>query len=226
MSERVISRQFRMSGRPPHDMPVPVSDIGQTSASRTVASSVATVQEAPPTPTPYTVKPAISAISPCDKPDGLGVSHIVQIDTTGGPRFLIDHELPRATQCFEETLGIGNWTQLVSLAGATEIWDVDLVGVSHPRECLSKLIKGRFIGHVRYEHEPHFECWRSLLKDRMESRLETCRADSDRPIARLVRHAIVAPKEPKLRLVIATRSGSISFRDCSQSMHALPVSSQ
>src|SRR3984885_5448960 len=104
------------------------------------------------------------------------------------PRFLIDHELPRATQRFEETLGIGNRAQLVSLAGATEIWDVDLVGVSHPRECLSKLIKGRFIGYVRHEHEPHFECWRSLLKDRMESRLETCRADSDRPIARLVRH--------------------------------------
>jgi peptidoglycan/xylan/chitin deacetylase (PgdA/CDA1 family) len=33
-----------------------------------------------------------SAIPPCDKPDGLGLSRIVQIDTTGGPRFgLIQH---------------------------------------------------------------------------------------------------------------------------------------
>jgi peptidoglycan/xylan/chitin deacetylase (PgdA/CDA1 family) len=33
-----------------------------------------------------------SNIPPCDKPDGLGLSRIVQIDTTGGPRFgLIQH---------------------------------------------------------------------------------------------------------------------------------------
>jgi peptidoglycan/xylan/chitin deacetylase (PgdA/CDA1 family) len=36
--------------------------------------------ENPPTPT-------TSAIPPCDKPDGLGLSRIVQIDTTGGPEF-------------------------------------------------------------------------------------------------------------------------------------------
>jgi peptidoglycan/xylan/chitin deacetylase (PgdA/CDA1 family) len=38
------------------------------------------------------VGPTTSAIPPCDKPDGLGLSRIVQIDTTGGPRFgLIQH---------------------------------------------------------------------------------------------------------------------------------------
>jgi hypothetical protein len=61
-----------------------VSEIGQAGASGTVASPVATVQEAQPTPTPYTgpaqsgsaqnpVGPTTSAI-PCDKPDGLGLS--------------------------------------------------------------------------------------------------------------------------------------------------------
>jgi len=62
-----------------------------------------TVQEAQPTPTPFTgppqngsaqnsMEPATGAIPSCDKPDGLGLSRIVQIDTTGGPRFgLIQH---------------------------------------------------------------------------------------------------------------------------------------
>jgi peptidoglycan-N-acetylglucosamine deacetylase len=31
------------------------------------------------------------AIAPCDKPDGLGLSRIVQIDTTGGPEFGAQH---------------------------------------------------------------------------------------------------------------------------------------
>jgi peptidoglycan/xylan/chitin deacetylase (PgdA/CDA1 family) len=73
-----------------------VSEIGQT-------SPVATVQEAQSTSTPSTgptqiesaqnsMGPATGAIPPCDKPDGLGLSRIVQIDTTGGPRFgLIQH---------------------------------------------------------------------------------------------------------------------------------------
>ena len=79
-----------------------VSEIGQAGASGTVASPVAPVQEAQPTPTPSTgpangsvensMGAATSAIPPCDKPDGLGLSRIVQIDTTGGSRFgLIQH---------------------------------------------------------------------------------------------------------------------------------------
>jgi peptidoglycan-N-acetylglucosamine deacetylase len=71
-----------------------VSEVGQ-------ASPVATVQEATSTPStgPTQIEPArnsmgpaTGAIPPCDKPDGLGLSRIVQIDTTGGPRFgLIQH---------------------------------------------------------------------------------------------------------------------------------------
>ena len=35
--------------------------------------------------------PTTGAIPPCDKPDGLGLSRIVQIDTTGGPEFGVQH---------------------------------------------------------------------------------------------------------------------------------------
>jgi peptidoglycan/xylan/chitin deacetylase (PgdA/CDA1 family) len=79
-----------------------VSEVGHAGASGNVASPVATVQEAQPTPIPSTDPTQTrsaensvsltSAIPPCDKPDGLGLSRIVQIDTTGGPRFgLIQH---------------------------------------------------------------------------------------------------------------------------------------
>jgi peptidoglycan-N-acetylglucosamine deacetylase len=80
-----------------------VSEIDRTGASGSIALPLATVQEAPPTPAPSTgpaqngsaensTGPATDAIPPCDKPDGLGLSRIVQIDTTGGPRFgLMQH---------------------------------------------------------------------------------------------------------------------------------------
>ena len=80
-----------------------VSEIDRTRPSATAARPVAIAQEAQPTPTPSTgpaqngsaensVGPTTSAIPSCDKPDGLGLSRIVQIDTTGGPRFgLIQH---------------------------------------------------------------------------------------------------------------------------------------
>jgi peptidoglycan/xylan/chitin deacetylase (PgdA/CDA1 family) len=50
--------------------------------------------EAQPTlagPTHSPITETISAIPPCDKPDGLGLSRIVQIDTTGGPQFGLQH---------------------------------------------------------------------------------------------------------------------------------------
>lgn len=76
-----------------------VGEIGQAGTSGTAAPPVAPVQDAQPAPTSSTgpaqngtaensVEPmTTSAIPPCDKPDGLGLSRIVQIDTTGGPRF-------------------------------------------------------------------------------------------------------------------------------------------
>jgi peptidoglycan-N-acetylglucosamine deacetylase len=35
--------------------------------------------------------PAASSIPPCDKPDGMGLARIVEIDTTGGPGFGFEH---------------------------------------------------------------------------------------------------------------------------------------
>ena len=48
----------------------------------------------PNTPTPSASaqnKPAATAIPPCDKPGGVGLSRIVEIDTTGGPGFGFEH---------------------------------------------------------------------------------------------------------------------------------------
>jgi hypothetical protein len=71
---------------------------------------VVTVQEAPPTSSPSirpaqngsaenSMGPATGAIPPCDKPEALGLSRIVQIDTTGGPRFgLIQHPISFVTR--------------------------------------------------------------------------------------------------------------------------------
>jgi peptidoglycan-N-acetylglucosamine deacetylase len=76
--------------------------ISKSDASATGAPPVVTTQEAQPigTPSPGPTQngsaensptPTISAIPPCDKPDGLGLSRIVQIDTTGGPEFGFQH---------------------------------------------------------------------------------------------------------------------------------------
>ena len=80
----------------------PADQIGQAGASVTVAPPVATAQEAQSTPTPSagsagngsaenSPAPTTTAIPPCDKPDGLGLTRIVQIDTTGGPEFGFQH---------------------------------------------------------------------------------------------------------------------------------------
>jgi peptidoglycan/xylan/chitin deacetylase (PgdA/CDA1 family) len=70
-----------------------VSGIGQPGASDGVAAS-ATTPEAQPIPAGATNSPlreVTSTIPPCDKPDGLGLSRTVQIDTTGGPEFGAQH---------------------------------------------------------------------------------------------------------------------------------------
>jgi peptidoglycan/xylan/chitin deacetylase (PgdA/CDA1 family) len=95
--QQIIARQASApESSPTAQHFTPEDQIGQ-------ALPVVTVQEAQPTPIPSarpapngsaenSIGPATSAIPPCDKPDGLGLSRIVQIDTTGGPRFgLIQH---------------------------------------------------------------------------------------------------------------------------------------
>jgi peptidoglycan/xylan/chitin deacetylase (PgdA/CDA1 family) len=101
--QQIIARQALAPESAPtaqHSAPADqlVSEIGQAGTSGTVTAPVAPVQEAQPTPTPSTgpaqngsaensMVSSTSAIPPCDKPDGLGLSRIVQIDTTGGPQF-------------------------------------------------------------------------------------------------------------------------------------------
>ena len=107
-SQQIIARQTSAPESAPtaqHSTPADqlVSEIGQAGTSGTVTAPVDPVQEAQPTPTPSTgpaqngsaensMVSSTSAIPPCDKPDGLGLSRIVQIDTTGGPQFgVIQH---------------------------------------------------------------------------------------------------------------------------------------
>ena len=103
-AQQIIARQaLAPESAPTAQHSTPADQIGQAGASVTVAPPVATAKEAQPTPTPSagpagngsaenSVAPATSALPPCDKPDALGLSRIVQIDTTGGPRFgLIQH---------------------------------------------------------------------------------------------------------------------------------------
>jgi peptidoglycan/xylan/chitin deacetylase (PgdA/CDA1 family) len=71
-----------------------VNGIGQPGASDDVIAPAPTTSDAPPTsagPTNSPVSETTSAIPPCDKPDALGLSRIVQIDSTGGPQFGAQH---------------------------------------------------------------------------------------------------------------------------------------
>src|SRR5438552_3097873 len=70
------------------------ADNSQTNSSGAAKSSAPTTEGAQPTlttPTDSSVRETASAIPPCDKPDGLGLSRIVQIDTIGGPEFGLQH---------------------------------------------------------------------------------------------------------------------------------------
>ena len=80
----------------PGDQPVDrsVSEIGQPGASNGVTPPAPNTPEAQPTPagpTNSTLRETTSGIPPCDEPDGLGLTRIVQIDTTGGPEFGAQH---------------------------------------------------------------------------------------------------------------------------------------
>jgi peptidoglycan/xylan/chitin deacetylase (PgdA/CDA1 family) len=80
----------------------PVSEHFQTgadgatthSAEPTRMAEATTAPVLPNTPAPSASaqnKPAATAIPPCDKPGGIGLSRIVEIDTTGGPGFGFEH---------------------------------------------------------------------------------------------------------------------------------------
>src|SRR6516164_561868 len=99
-AQQIIARQASApESAPTAEHSTPADQTGQAGALVTVAPPVGAVQEAQPTPTPSVGSasaenppaPTISAIPSCDKPNGLGLTRIVQIDTTGGPQFGIQH---------------------------------------------------------------------------------------------------------------------------------------
>src|SRR5579883_906417 len=61
--------------------------LAQNAASPPAAPAKAAASPSSAAPNP----PPATAIPPCDKPDALGLSRIVQIDTTGGPAFGTEH---------------------------------------------------------------------------------------------------------------------------------------
>jgi peptidoglycan/xylan/chitin deacetylase (PgdA/CDA1 family) len=91
-------------GAPAAEPSRPAVQLGQGGPSATASSLVTTVQETGPNSTPSAgpaqkgsaesamgQKATTGGIPPCDKPDALGLSRIVQIDTTGGPEFGLQH---------------------------------------------------------------------------------------------------------------------------------------
>jgi peptidoglycan/xylan/chitin deacetylase (PgdA/CDA1 family) len=104
-AQQIIARQASApESAPTAQHSTPADQIGHVGASVSGAPPVASVQEAKPAlaapmglaqngsaenPQTQTIT---NAIPSCDKPDGLGLSRIVPIDTTGGPEFGVqDH---------------------------------------------------------------------------------------------------------------------------------------
>ena len=68
----------------------PASEITEPTALQPAPPSTR-VTENTAIPTPAAAAVPASAIPPCDKPGGMGLSRIVEIDTTGGPGFGFEH---------------------------------------------------------------------------------------------------------------------------------------
>ena len=62
--------------------------VAQATQTTTPAAPNAT---APSSTAQAKIAPAASAIPACDKPGGMGLARIVEIDTTGGPGFGFEH---------------------------------------------------------------------------------------------------------------------------------------
>jgi peptidoglycan/xylan/chitin deacetylase (PgdA/CDA1 family) len=77
----------------------PVAEVAQTTITSQVDSPAparngatsATPVPAVPPPSAAPIPPAAKAIPACDNPDAIGLSRIVEIDTTGGPAFGTEH---------------------------------------------------------------------------------------------------------------------------------------
>jgi peptidoglycan/xylan/chitin deacetylase (PgdA/CDA1 family) len=58
---------------------------------RTPVKQIAQVADSTPRATPNGTRAPTNGIPACDKPDGMGLSRVVEIDTTGGPGFGFEH---------------------------------------------------------------------------------------------------------------------------------------
>ncbi|MBO0757907.1 MAG: polysaccharide deacetylase family protein [Bradyrhizobiaceae bacterium] len=71
--------------------PPPASLMTSTSAPPPLAASPQIAQVAQPAAAPAPAPAAHPPVPPCDNPNALGVSRVVEIDTTGGPGFGFEH---------------------------------------------------------------------------------------------------------------------------------------
>ena len=95
-SEPAAAALWRTPDTPLSEHSQPAADGATTHSAEPTRMAEATTAApvAPNTPAPSASaqnKPAATAIAPCDKPGGLGLSRIVEIDTTGGPGFGFEH---------------------------------------------------------------------------------------------------------------------------------------
>jgi peptidoglycan/xylan/chitin deacetylase (PgdA/CDA1 family) len=67
----------------------PVAQIAQTTP--VLAQNATPAPISPPAPAATPTPPAAKAIPACDNPDAIGLSRVVEIDTTGGPAFGTEH---------------------------------------------------------------------------------------------------------------------------------------
>ena len=74
----------------PPPAPAAPQRFAQNTAGRPLEAATATDAAAVPAPT--------TNIGACDKPDGMGLSRVVEIDTTGGPGFGFEHS-SHTTSC-------------------------------------------------------------------------------------------------------------------------------
>jgi len=68
----------------------PVVQVAQTTPPAVVQNAAAAAVSAP-APAPVPTPPAAKAIPACNNPDAIGLSRVVEIDTTGGPAFGTEH---------------------------------------------------------------------------------------------------------------------------------------
>ena len=90
-SPQVAPESRSVAGSPRH---TPVSQLVQVGAAETPGASGApagTNSSAPNAPAQDVPAPAASSIPQCEKPGGMGLARIVEIDTTGGPGFGFQH---------------------------------------------------------------------------------------------------------------------------------------